>query len=201
MNKLLFVTIILFFSLHNLLFSQTLTDVARSKEITWYGVDFSLSRFIGFKTEQLNNIDLQSWSYTTYNETDEYMIRSSFGKRILYWKTTTAQNRNSPLDCKTLSINYTYGIDIDKIKKAISEYNISGTGYGVIFIVESVEKVSNSIFIWVVYFNNENGQIISSRRYTGCGWAKDNRRGAYYGNRGIKLVFKLSGKDLKKYKK
>lgn len=193
--------ILLISFLVNASFGQTLTDVARSKELTWYGIDFTQSRFIGFKTTELNNTNLQDWGYTLLTESEVNMIRSSFGKKFLEIETSTAQTRNSALDCKELTVDFTYGIDIEKIKKAISEYKINGTGYGVIFIVESVEKVSNSIFIWVVYINNSTGQIISARRYTGCGLARDNRRGAYYGNKGIKLVFKLSGKDLKKYKK
>ena len=33
--------------------AQTLTDVARSKELTWYGIDFSQARFLNFSSSQM----------------------------------------------------------------------------------------------------------------------------------------------------
>jgi hypothetical protein len=194
------VTIIIFYLLINVCVSQTLTDVARNKELTWYGVDFTQCRFIGFNSEQISSINLNVWGYTTLTEKEENLIKKSFGKKTLSIETSTALDRNSTLDCKTLVSDHTYGIDIEKIQNVVSNYKIMGVGYGVIFIVESVEIVSNSIFIWVVYVNNQTGQIVSSRRYTGCGWSRDHRRGEYYGDKGIKLVLELCGQDLKQYK-
>ncbi len=178
-------------------FTQNLTDIARSKEITWYGVDFTQSRFIGFELGELNKFSISSWSYTTLTDYDKNLIRRSFGKKTLYDETTTAQNRNSILDCKSLSIKNTYEINIDIIKKVVADYNIKGDGYGVLFIVESIEKIQNSIFIWVVYIDKSSGQVISSRRYIGGGYGGSWKN---YSKGGVELVIKLSGKDLKLYK-
>ena len=46
--------------------AQTVMDVARSKNITWYGIDFSKARFIGFESyvtpEMLKDELIKNWA-------------------------------------------------------------------------------------------------------------------------------------------
>jgi hypothetical protein len=92
---------------------------------------------------------------------------------------------------------HTYSLDYDDISDVVKNYNFNGVGYGMLLIVESFEKIDNSVFIWVVYIQNSNGQIVSARRYIGGDYGG---KGDKCSKEGIKLVIKLSGKDLRNYK-
>jgi len=183
------------------LFTQVLTDVARCKELTWYGIDFTQARFIGFSREELKSYNLKDCSYSNLSEDDKSLIRKSYGKKSLKVETLLSQFRNDSTNCIDLASDKVYNLNFEKIVKIVDEYKIEGLGYGVLGVVESVEKVTNSIFIWIVYLDNSTGKIISSKRYTGCGWAMNNRLGDFYSIKGIKLIIKLSGKDLQRYSK
>jgi hypothetical protein len=178
-------------------YSQTLTDVARSKELTWYGVDFTQAKFIGYDKTDVDNCSFNNWDYTELNNLESDMIRGAYGKKQLYVETSTAKGRNDTINCNSLFIDNTYTIKIEKIKQVIDEYKITGNGYGVLLIVETIEKTHNNIFVWVIYIDNNTGKVINSRRYIGGEYG---RKGNNYSKEGIKLVIKLSGKDLKKYK-
>ncbi len=193
--------------------AQSLTDVARSKELTWYGVDFSIARFIGFSNNELSDKIPRSWYYSfSDNENmarptssqfpmQEFsggninMIKHYYGKKKLFKETANSVLRNDSVQCKLRITNIAYFLDIEKIKKVVEEYKIDGNGFGVLLIAESIEKVSKNIFIWVVYINNSTGKIISSKRYVGTDSS------LYSLSKGIKSIIKLSGLDLKNYKK
>ncbi len=195
--------------------AQSLTDVARSKELTWYGVDFTLVKFIGFSQAELFEKIPSGWTYTTFPDNaniqpaqlqEQYppvpqsnlssnTIRRYYGKKKLYDDGTETSKRNDSVLCRSRIVNNAYFLNIEGIRNVVREYKFKGSGYGVLLIVESIEKVSKGAFIWVVYINNSNGEIISSKRYNGF------FKSVLFLNKAIKTIIKLSGKDLKNYKK
>ena len=195
--------------------AQSLTDVARCKTITWLGVNFSLATFIGFSNNELfekipdewtftfcnnNHINfsspnpLQQKDFLTYSNDNPNFIKRAFRKKQLIISTSETAMRNSLINCKQQISSVVYFLDIDKIKKVVSEYNLDKNGFGVLFIVESIEKVSNGIFIWVVYINTNNKEIISTKRYNG------DFKNFLFLKKSIRSIIKLSGLDLRHYK-
>ena len=164
--------------------AQTLTDVARSKELTWYGIDFTQVRFLNFKTIQ-----------TVGDETEEEknFVKIKYKKKHLETNFIVSKKRNSEIDYSKLTSNGAYEIDAEIVKKIISEYDIEGTGYGMLLVAESFENTRSKGFIWIVYFNQTDKKIISIARYTGYF-----KRGGW--KEAITNVIKVSGKDLRKYK-
>lgn len=194
---------------------HSLTDVARSKELTWHGVDFTLVRFIGFLNAELYEKIPPEWTYTVFSNNANFQpahfqeqyppvpqntlnpntIRRYYGKRKLYDDIAITSKRNDSVFCRSRIANNAYFLNVGRIKDVVREYKFNGTGYGVLLIVESIEKVSKGVFIWVVYINNSNGEIISSKRYNGF------FKSIVFLNKAIKKIIKLSGMDLKNYKK
>lgn len=171
----------------NVLFlnAQTLTDVARSNALTWYGIDFTQARFLNFTTSQ---------TVGDLSEEDKSLVKRKFKKKYFDTDFTACQKRNSALDYNKITSNGAYEIDAETVKKVVSEYDIKGTGYGMLFVVESFEKTRSKGYIWIAYFNKADKKIISITRYTGFFDWGDAWKQA------IINVIKASGKDLTAYK-
>ena len=170
--------------------AQTLTDVARSKELTWYGIDFSQARFLNFSSSQMIG---------EITGADKNYVQKQYKKNILKTDFSTSKKRNSALDYSKLMSNAAYEIDAETVKKVVAEYDINGTGYGMLFVVESFENTRRMGFIWIAYFNKADKKIISITRYTGLfGTTKCHGCGEW--QHAITNVIKISGKDLSAYK-
>jgi hypothetical protein len=189
---LFFISLVFFIS-----YSQSLTDVARSKELTWYGVDFTQARISGYNKTESAKCSFKDWSFTTLSALDSVMIKGAYGKKILNVETSITAQRNQAVNCDSVYLDKTYTVTIDKMNQVISEYNLKGSGYGVLLLVETIEQAHDNLFVWVIYVDNHSGRIINSRRYLSGGYGKP---GNNFSISGIKYIIKLSGKDLKHYK-
>ncbi len=81
--------------------AQSLTDAARSSDLTWYGVDFTHAKFTGFGSSLsvygLKDSLISAWSFSNVSEESNGMLRRQFGKKtftlkmLLQIKETTHQ--------------------------------------------------------------------------------------------------------------
>lgn len=160
----------LFIFLNSVCFAQTLTDVARAKQITWYGVDFTKAKLVGFgnsfPVNQLPEL-VPAWSFSPLSEKRKNIFSGYFGKKEIINETTVAEARNSKIDFSSMLSANINRVTNDDIKKIVSEYKIKGSGYGVLMIVESYENTSQFAHVWSVFLNNATGEIISTRLFTG----------------------------------
>lgn len=177
--------------------SQTIMDVARSKEITWYGIDFSKAKFIGFEKEitpsLLKDELIPQWARLTEETNFDAKYKTKVTK-----VSDTAVKRNIAVNKENLMTGNFYEIHPDSITAVLSNYKITGTGYGFIYIVESFEKTTDKVYIYVCFFNEIDKKIISMRRYIG------KASGAKILERYKVAIFSIiisSSKDFKRYKK
>lgn len=149
--------------------AQTLGDVNRSKSITWCGIDFTQARFLNFggalNANDLKNLYLSAWAMSPLLENDESFIQRKYGKKSMTTDVKATESRNSSIDFSSVITSGVHEIDIDDVKRVISGSNFSGSGYGVILIVESFDNANNTASVWVAYFNRPDGKLISTRRY------------------------------------
>ncbi len=178
--------------------AQTVMDVARSKSITWYGIDFSKARFIGFESyitpEMLKDELIKNWA----DHTAQTNFSSKYSIDNVAVETSTADEHNADIDKTKLLTNAYYELNTATITDLVSGYKTSGTGFGFVFIVESFEKSTEKVFIYVCYFKESDRGIISMRRYTGKAFGiglENHYEGA------IKDVIQYSSKDFKRFSK
>lgn len=178
--------------------SQTIMDVARSKSITWYGIDFSVAKFIKFEdkisSNEIKNTLINNWLASTAKTDFSHKYRI----RDVIINTSTCARRNSEIDPMKIFSSTFYEINTEKIENIVKQYETSGTGYGFLFIVESFERSTDKVYIYVCYFNEMNKKIISLRRYIGEGFGIGIEN--HFAN-GIDNVITSSSKDFKKYSK
>jgi len=178
--------------------AQTIMDVARSKSITWYGIDFSKAKFIGFEKiitpDILENVLIKKWA-DAIAQTD---FSLKYHVKNVKLDLISAQKHNDGIDKQNLLTNSFYEISPETIQKIISDYETSGNGYGFVYIVESFEKSTEKVYIYVCYFKEMDKKIISMRRYIGkaAGIGVEN----HY-EEAINDVIKFSSKDFKRFSK
>jgi len=181
--------------------AQTLNDVARSKELTWYGVDFSEARFINFGSSInagiLKDSLIAAWSLNPLSKSDEQMIQRKYQKESLEVDLSTCERRNAAIDFSDRLVTESFDMDIEMVRKIISEYPISGNDYGILLIAEGFDKIADRAFVWVAFINNHDKKVITARRYaieTTSGIMGNRWTGAIYN------VIKQSSNDLRQYK-
>lgn len=175
--------------------AQTMEDVARSKVITWYGIDYSEARFENFRAYLNADVvrrNLSKWSLSPLSNSDKKELRKRYDKSILQVDLSTSERRNNRTDYDKHMVSEGYDMDIDTVKKIVSEYDIKGRGYGILYIVEGFQVEGKRAYIWVVYINESDKSVISAKRFIGEAhgdWEK-----------AIYRVIKLSSKYLNSYK-
>jgi hypothetical protein len=178
--------------------SQTIMDVARSKSITWYGMDFSKAKFIGFGAQITADMIKDDFITRWINNISTTDFSSKYNIPEVKIEMSPSLKHNSGIDKNTLLTNNYYELSTETIQKIITDYDISGNGYGFVYIVESFEKSTEKVYIYVCYFNEKDKSIISMRRYIGkaSGIGFQNHFEA-----AIKDIIKASCKDFKRFSK
>lgn len=184
--------------------SQTIMDVARSNNITFYGIDFSNAKFSDFE-RYIKGTDTKENFATTLKESyitywSNYTAKANFQKYYKQIKInpeiSQSEKRNELINKNDMLTNTYYEISPEKIKSIISEYNISGSGYGLLYIVESFDNYAQKIYIHVCYIKQSDKSIIATRRYIGRTDGKGIENFYAYG---ITHIIKQSSEDLLRY--
>jgi hypothetical protein len=162
-SKLLLIIIALFLFIKN-------SSAQKITELTWYGLDFSLAKMIGspgFRNpSEIKNYYFGSWNNVIITESDKFNLKKYYGKKF---KTNLAkaEERNKQVDYNELITDDSYELTSEQIKNVISNYNNTGDGYGLVYVVESFDKVKESAFIWVCLFNEKTGEAFYMNKFNG----------------------------------
>lgn len=182
--------------------AQTLGDVNRSSSLTWHGIDLTQARFLNFRGDigasELKNTLATEWAHDPLQETDENFIRRKFGKKSLSVDIAFVRSRNSSINYAASLSSGMHEIDVDVVKKVISELNISGSGFGVLFVVESFDNANNQALVWVAYVDKATKQLISTRRYAATCSSIQSMGKRWNG--AVHDIIKRSSQDLRAYR-
>ncbi|MGZ3863750.1 MAG: hypothetical protein ACXVPN_01400 [Bacteroidia bacterium] len=145
--------------------------------IVWFGIDFTKARMIG-EFSNLRGIDdekpklkdgmIPAWNTLILNEQKKYDICKFFHKRSVYFDMNPVTKNNSLIN-ETQLINpneYTFknpDETIAEVLKALPEGEKS-SGLGLIFVVESFNKVQDLSNIYVTFFDIASKQLIYSQK-------------------------------------
>ncbi len=170
MKKLLLAFICLVIS-SNVLQSQEVCDVFKSKKATWYGLDFSKVRLIGsegFQNPQnIKNSFFASWNDLILYESEKYDLEKIFRKDEVNIDLSIVKERNKLPDANKLIINdEDYALDKAIIEEVIRKYN-SNEGIGIVFIMESFNKLGNLGTMWVTFFDGASKTVLLTEKMSG----------------------------------
>ena len=154
-------------------FAQRARDVFNPNfPVTWLGLDFSQSRFIGdqakFKTifnaqnlfDALNDLML--------SEKDKFDIGKMLGKQKITFKLDVTKAHNTSLDIASLladSLGTHNHLKPGDIETIVQGYDFEGnTGIGLMFNIESFNKTLSEALIWVTFINMDTKEILFTEK-------------------------------------
>src|ERR1700712_5062326 len=136
MKKIYFLILMFFSIISN---AQTFKDVARSNEITWYGIDFSHSKFSGFDDPDFEkNMPelIKKGSFAPLTAKQMKFMIDRIDKDVIINKTDSAEKRNDRIKSMELLTDKMYSIDRDSLSPIVESYKFHGKGYGILLIAE-----------------------------------------------------------------
>lgn len=147
-------------------------------DMVWYGLDFSQAKFVGEFTNigdtpngsgnELKNKHIPSWNTLILNEPNKFTVRKSFRKSNVYNDLSIVNDRNSKVNADKITSYNTYKFenDVITVNSIISEYKGGDKteGLGVVFIVESFDKMANMATIHVTFFDIASKKVLLSEK-------------------------------------
>ena len=161
--------IIAFFIIQNISLAQSACDVYTSKEVVWYGIDFSHSHFVG----QFNNVNeitsyyFKNWNGLFINESEKYNIRRYYKKKSVINELSVVEKLNSQVLADSLIVFNSYSFKQGEVDQIISAYQTPQTsGIGLVFIVESFDKTKDMGFVYVTFFDIATKKVLFTEKVT-----------------------------------
>lgn len=154
-------------------FSQNHNRVKEANQVVWFGIDFSQMHLRGVENS-FNNIPairdefFEQWNLLVLQEKAKYDIAGAFRKETVYTQIATVLERNKQKDMNNLLSLDDYSLPVDSIYRIVKNYDANyPANIGLLFIVESLDKVDMKVAIWVTFFDIHTKEILFARRVTG----------------------------------
>ncbi|HEX2394663.1 MAG TPA: hypothetical protein VHI78_04915 [Bacteroidales bacterium] len=167
-TKFLFFAMALMLCLNYLTFSQDIEKAKNEPVITWYGIDFTKAKFT-LVTEDpsvIVNQYLKAINQLVQMEPEKFDLKKWFNKTETSVDLAKVTEQNSKINPETIVSNEAQTITQDDVKGVVAKYKNSGkSGLGLLFVAENLNKAQETGSYYVVFFNQDNGQIVDSRRF------------------------------------
>ncbi len=170
-KELFFLAIVLLINLHGI--SQNPCDFFKTKDITWYGIDFSKAKLVGPDFNNPTSIKetfFQSWNTLILKESDKYNLKKFLKKSSIFYNVELVSKRNLSVDeNKLITFNSTDATlkDTD-VNDIVKEYNFDkNEGYGVLLIVENFNKIEETGNFYIVFIDLKTKSILLSKKISG----------------------------------
>jgi hypothetical protein len=166
-TKSFFIVVLIFSFFSGAIQAQDKKKAIDEKNITWFGVDFTLARFT-LVTEDpaaIVSTSLKAINTLILAEPDKYNLKKFFSKSEVTPDVDMVNERNSKIDPTILVVPDKYTITPEDVKKVINSYDTKGkTGTGLVFVAENLHKVEEIGSYYVVFFDMASKEIIDSER-------------------------------------
>lgn len=199
MKKLLLLMITITLVIHSN--AQSATDIFKTKEVVWYGLDFSQVKLVGSAgftdVQKIKDVYFDAMNNVVATEKDKYNIEKIIRKSYVEYDLSIVSKQNqlpevsslltdNPDDCKTL--------DEAKVQAIVSSYKIEGkNGIGLVYIMESLDKKKEQGSMFVTFFDIATKQVLITERFTGAAG------GIGFRNYWVKPVYNVMNRMAKRY--
>lgn len=175
-TSLLFV---LFFTLFGKLIAQTEKDAYTESEPTWFGIDFSKSSFMGNFSQfaeageksgyQIRNKYFPAWNDIVLAESKKYDLSGEYDKNSIGYDLTVVKERNKEVDPEKLFPTKSGDgvLTKEQVAGVVSHYKTGKKGVGILYVVESFDKLNERGLVWVNFFDTATGKVLITERFEG----------------------------------
>ncbi len=164
----------------SLSYAQTAKDffIPSDYPVTWLGIDYSHVKLVGDFSQfggvgekgpsQLKYQYFPAWNGLVVNEPEKYSLVRAFRKEgILYdLETITAMNAEAKLESmEVLNITpYTK----EQVVEMVKNYPLNtGKGFGIAFVAESLNKIAEEAYFYVVVLNLSTKEVLFVEKVRG----------------------------------
>jgi hypothetical protein len=156
-------------------FGQDKADVFNpSTEITWLGLDFSGAKFIGDRERLGSESDIRhlidAINELMITEADKYNVAAAIQRKTVDNEIDVTNEHNAELDVLAMiSADGKDHIHLNRsqVEEIISSYDFKGkSGIGLIFNVESFNKLLEEGSYWITFVNMASKEVLFTERVT-----------------------------------
>ncbi len=163
MRKILF---ILFFVPSVISWAQTKAELFNSEEIHFYGLDFTLAKYVAHKKlpDPLEIVEryFREWNDMYLDDYEGYDMKRPFKKDFVYYD-TLVYARNMMVSSVDLLVEETEGLELKDIRAYVKSYADKGkSGYGAVYIIESLNASDKYLSAWLTFFDVKTGALVFS---------------------------------------
>jgi hypothetical protein len=156
--------------------AQSVQDVFTTKQLTWYGLDFSLAKFVGEfnmisaanpkDATQVRDVLMDDWNDIIVREKTKYDLRKFYKKDEVLTNLAPVQTLNDKIDTDIIMAqNAPAALEEEKIQAALKKYgSASQGGIGLVFVVESFNKDEELGTIHITFFDTKSNKILLIKR-------------------------------------
>jgi hypothetical protein len=196
-------SIVLLFS--SLLISAQENPVFTSKDMVFYGLDFTKARFTGgfglTSPATMQDKYMPALNELMIDERQRYNVAKSYKKKNVEYYFNLADEMNSKTDIYDQYVNEKVeSLTDEDVQEVINQYKADDkhSGLGLLYIVDEVDHMRSLITVQITFFDIDSGEIYLQKR------ARGDMRGFsirnYYAG-GIRQIIKDSEDLYPKWKK
>lgn len=173
-------------------------QVAQATEITWLGLDCTKLRMIGEAVtgEDLVNRYFTAWNTVVVNENTKYDFSKAFKKPVVHKNIAAISEMNASVNPASVIAYENNTISEDELVKHVASYDLKGSGIGLVFVLESFNKLEERGSMWVTFIDMQSGRILMAKHM-------EARPGGFgirnYWVRPVYEVLQMSAKEYKKW--
>lgn len=180
----------------------TMNDLFSSKNIpvVFLGLDFAQAHFIGAEgfndPAKIESYYLQRWNDLIMEEEDKYTLQKALKLGKDYSTNTDDMiKHNTTFSIKGRIQETPYTIDAEKVKAGAQKYELSQKeGIGVVYVVETLNKLRTQATIWVTFIDMSNNNVLHTEKFT------SSAGGFGFRNYWLRTVYETNKQVAKKYK-
>jgi hypothetical protein len=147
----------------------------RKGQVTWLGLDFSVSKFIGDRERFGSTSDVQhmleAWNDVIVGQKEKFDIGVFIDKIKVDYAIEIVKEHNASLDVTDIFSSEEKDrvrLKPGDIPTIVAEYDFTGkSGIGLMFIVESFSKLNEEGAVWVTFIDMNTKDVYFSERMTG----------------------------------
>ena len=155
------------------LFAQDKASETDFNEIIWYGLDYSMVKFIGSDLDftdidKIQSTYFKAWNQLILDESDKYDLRKAFKVKKVEYDIDAAVERSRARDMEGIVQQEDYSLEGDVgVDIALSYANPEINKVGAFFLMETLNKPAEEETMWVILFHVSTGEVFHAKRLVG----------------------------------
>jgi len=168
-----FVFVLVCFIMAEGAFSQNLNNSEIPNSLVWFGLDFSHTKLVG-TSKDFSDLDkiisyyFKSWNDLIIIENKKYDLKKAYHVKDVKYDIEPAIKRSQQNSSKDILVLNSQSLTKADIKAIINDCSFKGNSKtGLIYIVESLNKIEKKATVVVTIFDIKTKEIIFQKRISG----------------------------------